>query len=127
MRGNVRRSRKEIDADIMRRAAARKIGEDNAYWIFFGPSIARGLGFVLLAAGAAWVWFNVDHRLIGFVAAFFGVLMTLAYAASTVASTGTQARQLARATGRRPRPLWWHGVGAVGILLLALAYVAIPF
>lgn len=127
MRGNTRRrDRKEIDADIMRRAALRRVGERHAYAIVFGPSIARAVGFALLALAAAWVWFNVDHRTIGFVSAALGITFTLAYAASTIAATSPQRRMMAKATDRRTRPLWWHGVGAAGALLLALAYVALP-
>ncbi len=127
MRGNPqRRDRKEVERDIMKRAALREIGERHAYAIVFGPSIARAAGFVLLTAGGAWVWFNVDHRLLGFIAAFAGVLMLVAYIASTIAATSPDKRMMSRATGQRSRPLWWHGVGIAGGLLLALAYVALP-
>jgi hypothetical protein len=126
MRGNVRRGRKEIDRDIMRRAAMRKIGEENAYLIAFGPSIARAVGFALLALGAVWVWFNVDHRTIGFVAGVLGAIMLVSYFASTIDATSPQKRMMSRATGQRTRPRWWHGVGIAGALLLGLAYLALP-
>jgi hypothetical protein len=61
------------------------------------------------------------------VSAALGIAFTLAYAASTIAATSPQHRMMAKATNRRTRPLWWHGVGAAGLLLLALAYVALPF
>lgn len=121
-----RRSQREIDRDIMRRAALRRFGERHTTMILFGPSIARTVGFVALTAGAAWVWFNVDHRTIGLVAGTLGLVMLFAYAASTIAATSPDARMMARATGQRTRPLWWHGVGAAGVLLVALAYVALP-
>jgi hypothetical protein len=128
MQGNVRRrDRKEVERDIVRRAALREFGERHAYAILFGPAIARAAGLALLAVGAAWVWFNVDHRTIGFTSAAVGIAFVLAYAASTIAATGPQRRMMARATGQRTRPIWWHGVGAAGVLLLALAYVALPF
>jgi hypothetical protein len=119
-----------MDADIMRRAALRRMGERHATMIVFGPYIVPLVVWTvvlgLLAGGSAWVWFNIDHRTIAFVAAAVGIAFVMAYAASTVAATSPRNRGLARATGQRARPLWWHGVGLAGVLLLALAYVSMP-
>jgi hypothetical protein len=127
MVNRTRRDEREIRRQRRQAAADRRIGHDMAYWYEFGPFLARAVGLALLAGACAWVWFNVDHRTIGFVAAAVGIVFTLAYAASTIAATSPQNKMMASATGRRTRPMWWHGVGAAGVLLLALAYVALPF
>jgi len=118
--------RRNRDREIQRLAANRRVGHDHAYLILFGPFIGRGFGVLALIAGAAAVWHYADHRLIGFAAAAAGILMVTLYAANTIGASTVQAKQMALATGRRTRPLWWHGVGAAGIVLLALAYVALP-
>lgn len=127
MRSSTRRSEKEIRRSRRQAAADRRIGHDMAYWYEIGPFAVRVAGLALLAGAAAWVWFNVDHTVIAFLAAAVGIALTLAYAASTYAAASPQRRMLSRATGQRSRPLWWHGVGAAGVLLLALAYVTMPF
>jgi hypothetical protein len=127
MRGRIdRRDEREIRRQRRLAAADRRIGHDMAYWYEFGPLIVKGIALVVPTAAAAWVWFNVDHRVIGLVAGTTGLAMLFAYIASTIASTGPNARMMSRATGRRARPVWWHGVGAAGVLLVALAYVAMP-
>jgi uncharacterized membrane protein len=118
--------RRTHDREIRRLAANRKVGHDHAYLILFGGWIPWAVGFVLVAIGCAWMWFHVDHRTIAFAAASLGFFALLAYVASTYAVTGVQARQMALATGRPPRPMWWHGVLVAGVALLALAYVAMP-
>jgi hypothetical protein len=118
--------RRARDREIQRLAANRRVGHDHAYLILFGPAMARGVGLLLLAAFAVWLWFEVDHKVIAFAAAAMGVALLVLYAASTIASTGNNARMMARATGRSPRPFWWHGVGLAGVVLLALAYVVLP-
>jgi hypothetical protein len=118
---------KEIRKRRREAAADRRIGHDLAYWYEFAPLLARGACLALLAAGGAWVWFNVDHRLIALISAAFGIVGVGLYVASTIAATSPNARMMARATGRPTRPRWWHGVGLAGALLLALAYVAMPF
>ena len=119
--------RRARDREIQRLAANRRVGHDHAYLILFGPAIARGFGLLALVAGAAAMWHYVDHRLIGLVSAVAGIGMVVLYAANTIGASTTQAKQMALATGRRTRPLWWHGVGAAGVVLLALAYVAVPW
>ena len=118
--------RRSRDREIQRLAANRRVGHDHAYLILFGPAFARVFGLLLLAAGAAWVWFNVSHKLISFAAAAVGITLVLLYVANTIGTSTMQAKQMALATGRRVRPLWWHGVGAAGAVLLVLAWVAVP-
>jgi hypothetical protein len=120
-------ARRDRDREIQRLAANRRIGHDHAYLIVFGMPILRVLVPLLgIALAAAWMWFYVDHKLIGMVAAVGGIAMVLAYAANLIGTGGTTRKNMALATGRRVRPLWWHGVGAAGVVLLALAYVAVP-
>jgi hypothetical protein len=118
--------RRARDREIQRLAANRRIGNDHAYLIVYGPAIAYGVGLLLLVVGAAWMWFTVSHKLIGFVSAAAGIMLVLLYVANTIGTSGIQNKQMALATGRRTRPLWWHGVGVAGVVLLALAYVAVP-
>jgi hypothetical protein len=119
--------RRDRDREIQRLAANRRVGHDHAYLILFGAPILRIVGPLVLAAGvAALLWWKVDHRLIGFVAAAGGIFLTLAYVANLIGTSGLQRRMMATANGRRVRPLWWHGVGAAGAVLLTLAFVVIP-
>jgi hypothetical protein len=119
--------RRARDREIQRLAANRRVGHDHAYLILYGlPTLRVIVPLVLLAAGAVWVWFNIDHKLIGFVAVLAGGTMVLLYGVNTYAATGPQARQMSRATGRPTRPAWWHAVGLAGAVLLALAYVVTP-
>ena len=120
--------RRDRDREIRRLSANREIGRRHPYATLLGADwlIPRVLGFIVLSIGAAWTWFHVDHKLIGFVAAAAGIMMVLAYAGNLVGTSGLQAKQMALATGRRIRPLWWHGVGAAGAVLLVLAWVAVP-
>jgi hypothetical protein len=119
--------RHDRDREIQRLAANRRIGHDHAYLIVYGVPILRVLVPLALATGvAALLWWKVDHKLIGLVAAAAGGFLLLAYVASTIGATGPQARQMARATGRPARPFWWHGVGLAGAVLLVLAFAVIP-
>jgi len=117
--------RRARDREIQRLAANRRVGHDHAYLILFGPAMARGVGLLLLVAGAVWLWFNVSHRAIGFVAAAVGGTLLVLYAASTIAASSPSARGMVKATGQG-RPAWWHGIGLAGAVLLVLAFVVIP-
>jgi hypothetical protein len=121
------RDRRERDREQRRSWANRRVGQDHAYFIlFWEPILKVAVPLVFAVAGAVWLWFSADHKVIGFVAAVAGLALLAFYAASTVAATGPQARQMARATGKPARPSWHHLAGAAGLVLLALAYVAIP-
>lgn len=120
-------ARRARDREIQRLAANRRVGHDHAYLILYGAPIIKALApLVAVAAGCAWLWFEVDHRLLATAAIVAGGAMLVLYTASTIGATGPQARQMARATGRRTRPVWWHGVGLAGLLLLGFAYEVMP-
>jgi hypothetical protein len=119
--------RRARDREIQRLAANRRIGNDHAYLIVYGVPILRiAVPLVLTVVGAALAWWKVDHKLIGFISAAAGITLVLLYVANTIGTSGIQNKMMATATGRRTRPIWWHGVGVAGVVLLALAYVAVP-
>lgn len=119
--------RRERDREQQRTWANRRVGHDHAYLILYGiPSLRIIVPVVLAVVGAVWLWFNVDHEMIGFFSAAAGFAMLLAYGANTIATGGNLKKTMALATGQRTRPAWWHGVGAAGAVLLALAVVVLP-
>jgi hypothetical protein len=119
--------RRNRDREIQRLAANRRIGHDHAYLIVYGVPILRVLvPLVLAVVIAVLLWWKVDHKVIGFFAAIGGIVLTLAYVANLVGTSSVHSRMMAKATGRPPRPVWWHGVGAAGVVLMALAFVVIP-
>lgn len=118
-----RRTQREIDRDQRRAAANRRIGHDMAYWYAYGPPVAKVAGLLALAGGCWWVWENVDHRHLSTGFGVTGVGLLLAFGASTLGASGSQARIRARATGQTARSPWWYAVAAAGVLMLGAAYL----
>ncbi len=120
MRGTARRT---DDRQRMRRAAAERVGHENAYWILFVwpviQMVAPPIGLFLLGW---WVWFNVDHALIVTVFTFVGVAALVVYALSTLLTVGPRALMRKRVMGQR-RHVAWHLTGVAGAVLLAGAYL----
>lgn len=119
-RAAARRERRQRDWEVLRNAALREEGRRHRGLILYGPFFARAGGLLLLAAGAAWCWLYVPHTRIAAAAAAVGVLCLITFAGHTAATSGTQARLMARAAGRESSGAWPY-VAAAGVLLLVAA------
>lgn len=118
--------RRERDRATRRHAANQRVGHEHAYMILYGAPVAKAAGLVALAGGCVWAWSRIDHRPLAIGAGALGGLLLALYAASTVRATSLHARQMAQATGRPVRPVWWHAVAVAAVLLLGFAWVAMP-
>lgn len=118
MRGTARRTDLR---ERMERAAAHKVGEDNAYFIIVvWPTLKVAVPPVAAGLGALWLWTHVAHPVIAFYLAVAGALALATYAASLALAFGAKARMRHRTMGQR-RHVAWHIVGAAGAVLLGLA------
>lgn len=119
------RDRRARDRELQRAAANRRIGHDHAYLIVAGPPIVKFVvAPILVAAGLAWVWFNVDHHRISLVVGALGLACVFVYAAWFTLAGNLHARQMARANGQILTTPWmWHAVAAAGVALLVAAYL----
>lgn len=86
--------RREIE-----RGALRHYGRKYAFWIVFGPFIAKGLLWVALV-GLAWLtWVKVPHVVLGVAALAIALGSATALVMTAPSLVGTRRRMLAAASG----------------------------